>query len=138
MENPRQRRPLTHFIVIIAILVLLYLLNNLGSRKSAEEQVSELVSQHKGAIVFLESGTEADRPFREALKEIRAELKGSAGMVVVKKEKKEGSRPPLAPADSLPALIIIDSHGNEVRRFVSSLDRKVLDELVRELATHHH
>ena len=136
MENPRTRRPFTHFIVIIAILVLLYLLNNLGSRKNAEEQVSELVSQHRGVIVFLESGTEADRPFREALKEIRTELKGAAGIITVKNKGKQEASDPAA--DSLPALVVIDSHGNEVRRFVSSLDRKVLEELVHQLSTHHH
>ena len=81
MKNPRKRRPLTHFIIVIAVLVLLYLLNNLGSRKSTQEQVSELVSRHKGAIVFLESGTEEDKPFQEALKEIRTELKGKAGII---------------------------------------------------------
>ncbi len=120
MEKPRQRRPLTRFIVIIAVLVLLYLLNDLGSRKSAKEQISELVSRHKGAVVLMESGTEADRPFREALKEIRTELKGAAGIIIVRsKGVKEASQPA---ADSLPALVIIDSHGNEMHRFAGSLD----------------
>jgi len=137
MKNPRKRRLFAHFTIIIAVLVLLYLLNTIGSRKSTEEQVSELVSRHKGAIVFLESGTEEDRPFREALKEIRTELKGKAGIITERNMgKKEVSQPDAA--NSLPALIIIDSHGNEVHRFVSSFDRKVLDELVHQLSTHQH
>lgn len=136
MKNPR-KRPFTHFTVIIVVLVLLYLLNNLGSRKNTQEQVSELVSQHKGAVVFLASGTGEDRPFREALKEIRTELKGKAGIITVRKRgKKEVSQPEAA--NLLPALIIIDSHGNEVHRFVNSLDRKVLDEWVHQLSTHRH
>ena len=134
MKNPR-KKTFANFVIVVAILALLYFLNNLGSRKSPQEQVSELISGHKGAIVFLESGTEDDRPFREALKEIRTELKGKAGIVTVKnKGKQEVSQL----ADSLPALIIIDSHGNEVHRFVNSVDRKMLDELVHGLATHHH
>jgi len=68
----------------------------------------------------MESGTEADRPFREALKEIRTELKGAAGIIIVRsKGVKEASQPA---ADSLPALVIIDSHGNEMHRFAGSLD----------------
>lgn len=132
-----RKKSFTHFIIVVAGLVLLYLLSNLGSRKSAQEQVSELVSRHKGAIVFLKSGTEKDRLFQEALKEIRTELKGKAGIVVVNKPKDEGSQTG-ADGSSLPALVIIDAHGNEVYRFVNSLDRAVLGELIQQLATHHH
>lgn len=135
MKNQRKRQ-LTHFAVIVIVLVLLYLLNNVAFRKSAEEQVSELISHHEGAIVFFKSGTERDRPFKEALSEIRTKLKGKAGIVITSmgKEKKSGS----GTTSSSPTLIILDAHGNQVYRFVDSLDRKVLDELVLQLVTHHH
>ena len=135
MRNPR-KKPFTHFIIVIAVLILLYLINNVGSRKSTEEQVSELISKHKGAIVFLKSDTEKDRPFKKALNGIRTEIKGKAGIVIASRGKKEGSQS--GTADLSPALIIIDSHGNEVYRFVNSLDRKILDELIHQLSTHQH
>ena len=135
MKNPRKKSS-THFIVVVAGLVLLYLINDVGSRKSTEEQVSKLVSKHKGAIVFLKSGTEKDRPFKKALNEIRTELKGKAEIVIASRGKEEGSQP--GTADLSPALIIIDAHGNEMHRFVDSLYRKLLDEMVHQLATHHH
>ena len=135
MRNPR-KKPLNRFIIVIAVLVLLYLVNNIGSRKSAQEQVSKLISQHKGAIVFVKSGTEKDKPFKEALKEIRTELNGKAGIVIVNGNKEKSSQP--GAADLLPALSIIDAHGNEMHRFVKALDRKVLDELVQQLSTHRH
>jgi len=135
MRNPRTKS-FTHFIIVIAGLILLYLINNIGPRKSTKEQVSELNSKHKGAIVFLKSDTEKDKPFKEALNEIRTELKGKAGIVIASRGKKEGSQSGIA--DLSPALIIIDAHGNEMYRFVNSLDRKVLDELVQQLTIHHH
>jgi len=135
-KNPR-KKPFANFALIFVVLLLLYFLNNIGSRKSTEEQVSELISKHKGAIVFLESGTEEDKPFQEALREIRTELKGNAGIITVRNRgKKEVSQPETA--NLLPALIILDAHGKEVHRFVGSLDRKVLDSLVHQLLTHHH
>lgn len=134
MRNPR-KRPFINFATIIVALGLLYLLSNIGSRESTEEKVSGLTSQHKGAIVFLKTYTEKDRPFQKALNEIRPKLKGKAGIITASKEKEEGS-PRGGKANLSPSLIIIDAHGDEIGRFDNSIDQKIIDEVVRRLSTH--
>lgn len=136
MKNPRPG-PLTNFAIIITVLFLLYFLNNIIFSKSPEVQVSELVSKHKGTILFLKSDTEKDKFFKKTLNEIRPELKGGAGIITVKKRNRKDFSES-GQANLLPTLVIIDSHGNELHSFVDSIDRKVLNELVHQLSTHHH
>ncbi|MCM8769997.1 MAG: hypothetical protein NC911_10105, partial [Candidatus Omnitrophica bacterium] len=99
-----------------------------------EQQVETLIHQHQGALLFLKSGTDQDKQFQLAIAEVKPPLRGKAGVVTV--SPRQGKR--LVNEENLPALIVFDAHGQKLYQFIRQLDREILNEVVYQLASHHH
>ena len=134
--DAKKKKQLVNAAVVVAAIALLYFFGVAGNRKSAQEQIDELNRRHEGAILFLKSGTEKDLPIKQALNEIRPNLAGKAGIVVA--DLNQTARKSGGPTGSLPVVIVVDAHGNEMCRFTGVVDRRMLDETVQRLISHHH
>lgn len=124
-------------VALIAVVVIgaLYALNKLNERKPARESINQLIARHQGALVLVKSNTGRDQEFLQALEGVRHQLAGKAGVVIAGPDSDV-----LEPGQSatLPVLLVMDSHGNQLHRFEGSLDPALFQELVQQLATHHH
>lgn len=129
-----KKNKLQMFLVISAVFIALVLLNRLSSMKPPGEKVTELISQHRGAIILVKSGdSRKDDEFLNIVKEIRPRLKGTAGIVVT--DKKSGYA---QEGEELPLLIILDAHGSLLQRFPGDIDEKLLSDAVHAIVTHAH
>ncbi|MGI6595674.1 MAG: hypothetical protein GX554_01465 [Elusimicrobia bacterium] len=120
-------------LVVCGVLIATFLLNFLTSMKSPSEKMQELISQHRGVIILVKSGTEQDKIFLDALKKIRPELKGKAGIIITNRSSgflNEKEEPPL--------MIILDAHGNLLNKFSKTIDERLLMESVYAIVTHSH
>lgn len=120
-------------LFVCGALIALFLLNFLTSMKPPSEKVQEIISQHRGVIILVKSGTEQDREFLNALKEIKPRLKGTAGIIIT-----DSSAGFLEGGEEPPVMIILDSHGNLLQRFSRTIDESLLMNAVHAIVTHSH
>ncbi|MCM8778038.1 MAG: hypothetical protein NC905_07280 [Candidatus Omnitrophica bacterium] len=118
-------------VIVIVALTAIFLLNYFNSKKPPAEQVQELISQHRAAIVFVKSNTEKDVEFLDALKEAKHKMKGKGGIVFAGADFLEDNEQP-------PIFIVLDAHGNLLGMLGAPLDREMFEEIVHSIATHSH
>ncbi|HOJ40730.1 MAG TPA: hypothetical protein PK644_09755 [bacterium] len=121
-------------VVVLLVLVALVLLNSLNAQKSPLEKIEQLTRQHQGVLLFVKSGTERDQEFLTALSRVKPALAGKAGVVIV--SGREGGK--LLGDKNWPALVVFDAHGQQLYQFTGQLDQEILEQLVSQLASHHH
>ncbi|MCM8820585.1 MAG: hypothetical protein NC932_01350, partial [Candidatus Omnitrophica bacterium] len=68
-------------VIVIVALTAIFLLNYFNSKKPPAEQIQQLISQHRAAIIFVKSNTEKDTEFLDALKEARHKMRGKGRIV---------------------------------------------------------
>lgn len=120
-------------LVVCGVLLALYLLNFINSAKPPSERVKEIISQHRAVIILVKSGTQNDKKFLYTLKEIRPKLKGMGSIVIA--DRNAGF---LESGEEPPVMIILDSHGNQMHRFLNVIDKQLLEEAIHAIVTHHH
>lgn len=130
-EKPKGWR-IPVWAMAVVVVAALYVLGRLNARKTPGEELAALVASHRGAVVLVRGGTEADVPFLNALRRIKPRLAGKAGIVITR------SLADFPGETVLPLLIVKDSHGGQMGRMAGTLDEAALERMVDELATHHH